>query len=110
VSERTELRKPQQSKSEHRSISQQSKSKPERDESVRSQRRPSARFVAILEAAGDKYVPNSVTDLSEEWQTRAIEAVGDKDVATPSIDLVEDWQRDLYEEFLVWRANQVMSE
>jgi hypothetical protein len=112
ANERTELRKPQQSKSEQQSRSEQSKSEQgksqrEQGESARAQERFSTLFVRILEAAGDKPVPNPV-ELAEDRQTLAIEAVGEKDVAIPRIDLEEDWQRALYEEFLVWRSKQLM--
>jgi hypothetical protein len=111
TNERTDLRKPQQSKSEQikseQIKSEQGKSQREEGETARAQDRFSKLFVRILEAAGDKPVPNAV-ELAEDWQTLAIEAVGEKDVATPRIDLEEDWQRALYEEFLVWRSKQLM--
>ena len=106
ANERTELRKPQQSKSEQIK-SEQGKSQREQGESARAQDRFSALFVRILEAAGDKPIPNPV-ELAEDRQTLAIEAVGEKDVAIPRIDLEEDWQRALYEEFLVWRSKHLM--
>jgi hypothetical protein len=102
VSERSEVRKPQEGKSEQRTKSKQSKSQREQDADVSNQRRLSALSVHILEAAGDKYVPDAVTDLSIEKLISAIEAVGDKDVAPPRSDLAEDWQRA--------RAQQLMSE
>lgn len=106
TNERTELRKPQQSKSEQIK-SEQGKSQREEGDTVRAQDQFSKLFVRILEAAGDKPVPNAV-ELAEDRQTLAIEAVGEKDVPTPRIDLEEDWQRALYEEFLVWRSKQLM--
>ena len=105
TNERTELRKPQQSRSEQIK-SEQGKSQRE-EETARAQDGFSKLFVRILEAAGDKPVPDQV-ELAEDRQTLAIEAVGEKDVATPRIDLEEDWQRALYEEFLVWRAKQLI--
>jgi hypothetical protein len=112
-SERTELRKSQQSKSdqnksEQQTKSEQSKSEREQGGSGRAQERLATLFVRILEAAGDKIVPNPTGDLTEASQTAAIEAVGEKDVVTPRIDLEEDWQRALYEEFLVWRSKQLL--
>jgi hypothetical protein len=106
TNERTELRKPQQSKSEQIK-SEQGKSQREEGETARAQERFSTFFVRILEAAGDKPVPNAV-ELADDRQTLAIEAVGEKDVAIPRIDLEEDWQRALYEEFLIWRSKQLM--
>src|SRR5262245_51004075 len=111
TNERTELRKPQQSKSEQINSEQIKSEQGQREdgETARAQDRFSKFFVRILEAAGDKPVPNAV-ELAEDRQTLAIEAVGEKDVATPRIDLEEDWQRALYEEFLIWRSKQLMLE
>jgi hypothetical protein len=106
--ERTELKKPQQNKSEQQSKSEQSKSEREHFGSERAQERLAMLFARILEAAGDKLVPNATIELTEESLTSAIEAVGEKDVVTPRIDLEEDWQKALYEEFLVWRSKQLL--
>jgi len=91
--ERTELKKPQQSKSQR-----------EQSESSRAQERSSKLALAVLEAAGDKLIPDSPPELTAS----ALEAAGDKDVVAPKADLEHDWQRALYEEFLVWRAMQLM--
>ena len=112
-SERTELRRPQPSKSEQEVKSEQSKSeqsKSEREQAgvALARERLATLFARILEAAGDKLVPDPMVELTEEAQIAAIEAVGEKDVITPRIDLEEDWQKALYEEFLVWRSKQVM--
>jgi len=103
-SERTELKKPQQSKSEPQIKSEQSKSQREQSEPTRAQGRSSQLALAILEAAGDKLVPNSPPELT----TSALEAAGDKDVVPPRADLEHDWQKALYEEFLVWRTIQLL--
>jgi len=109
-SERTELRKP--SKSEQgkpeQGKSEQSKPEPEQGGTARAREQLATLFARILEAAGDKLVPDPMVELTEESQIAAIEAVGEKDVITPRIDLEEDWQKALYEEFLVWRSKQVM--
>jgi len=102
--ERTELKKPQQSKSEPQIKSEQSKSQREQSEPSRTQERSSKLALAVLEAAGDKLVPDSPPELT----TSALEAAGDKDVVAPKADLEHDWQRALYEEFLMWRAMQLM--
>ena len=107
-SERTELRRPQPSKSEQEVKSEQSKSEREQAGVALARERLATLFARILEAAGDKLVPDPMVELTEEAQIAAIEAVGEKDVITPRIDLEEDWQKALYEEFLVWRSKQVM--
>ena len=111
-SERTELRKFQQSKLEQgkpeQGKSEQSKPEPEQGGPARAREQLATLFARILEAAGDKLVPDPMVELTEQSQIAAIEAVGEKDVITPRIDLEEDWQKALYEEFLVWRSKQVM--
>jgi len=83
--DRTQLKKPEQSKQ---------KNKSEHVRSQRAQHRSAKLPVRLLEAAGDR-------------RKSAIEAMGEKDVVTPRTDL-EQWQRALYEEFLVWRTKQLM--
>ena len=107
------MRRPQPSKSEQEVKSEQNKSeqsKSEREQAgvALARERLATLFARILEAAGDKLVPDPMVELTEEAQIAAIEAVGEKDVITPRIDLEEDWQKALYEEFLVWRSKQVM--
>lgn len=107
-SERAEQRKSQQSKLEQPSKSGQSKPEKEKSDTVRSPSR-AASLQVILEAAGDKDVPDATTNLSTEEQKTAIEAVGDKDVfAAPRTELTQDWQKELYEQFLEWRVKQLM--
>ena len=105
--ERAEQRKSQQSKLEQQSKSSQSKSEKEKSDTVRSPNR-AASLQVILEAAGDKDVPDATTNLSSDEQKTAIEAVGDKDVFAPRTELTQDWQKELYEQFLEWRIKQLM--
>jgi hypothetical protein len=105
--ERAEQRKSQQSKLEQQPKSAQSKSEKDRSDIARSPSR-AASLQVILEAAGDKDVPDATTDLSAEEQKTAIEAVGDKDVFAPRTELTQDWQKELYEQFLEWRIKQLM--
>jgi hypothetical protein len=106
-SERAEQRKSQQSKFEQPSKSGQRPEK-EKSDTVRSPSR-AASLQVILEAAGDKDVPDATTNLSTEEQKTAIEAAGDKDVfAAPLTELTQDWQKELYEQFLEWRVRQLM--
>jgi hypothetical protein len=64
--------------------------------------------VPILEAAGDKYVPDATTEMTEDEKRTAIEAVGEKDVFIPPPVLEQDWQKVLYEQFLEWRIKQLL--
>jgi len=111
--ERTEQKKSQQSKLEQQSKASQSK--PEKDNTARVLNRAAPLQVQILEAAGDKFVPDD-TEMTEDQKRTAIEAVGEKDVfASHTVrepdwqKELEDWQRDLYEQFLMWRIKQLMS-
>jgi|SRR6185369_658856 hypothetical protein len=104
-SERAEQKRSQQSKLEQPK-SGQSKEK-EKSDTARSPSR-AASLQVILEAAGDKDVPDATTNLSAEEQKTAIEAVGDKDVFAPQTELAQDWQKELYEQFLEWRVKQLM--
>jgi hypothetical protein len=113
--ERTEQKKSQQNKPEQQAKANQSKPEKEKSETARAPNR-TASLQLILEAAGDKDVPDAETNLSAEEQKTAIEAVGEKEVfASQTVrapDLpkgLEDWQRELYEEFLMWRIKQLMS-
>jgi flagellar biosynthesis GTPase FlhF len=106
-SERAEQKKSQQSKLEQQSKSGQSKPEKEKSDTARSLSR-TASLQVILEAAGDKDVPDATTNLSAEEQKTAIEAVGDKDVFAPQTELAQDWQKELYEQFLEWRVKQLM--
>jgi flagellar biosynthesis GTPase FlhF len=106
-SERAEQKKSQQSKLEQQSKSGQSKPEKEKSDTARSSSR-TASLQVILEAAGDKDVPDATTNLSAEEQKTAIEAVGDKDVFAPQTELAQDWQKELYEQFLEWRVKQLM--
>jgi hypothetical protein len=63
-------------------------------------------FARVLEQAGDKDVPDATVEFEQNWQI-VMEAVGNKDVHAPRTD-VEDWHKALYEEFLIWRAKQIM--
>jgi hypothetical protein len=92
---------------EQQSKSSQSKPEKEKSETVRSPSR-AASLQVILEAAGDKDVPDAATNLSAEEQKTALEAVGDKDVFAPRTELTQDWQKELYEQFLEWRIKQLM--
>jgi hypothetical protein len=65
--------------------------------------------IGLLEAAGDKPVPDLPTLAASDLKT-AIEAVGDKDVVAAPAGAKEDWQQNLYEEFLRWRLKQVLQE
>ena len=109
--ERAEQKKSQQSKSEQQAKA--SPSKPEKEKSDTARAPSAPRQVPILEAAGDKFVPDATAELTAEEQKTAIEAVGEKDivipqVVTPRTDLEQDWQKELYEQFLVWRIKQLM--
>jgi len=113
--ERTEQKKSQQSKTEQQAKAVQSKSEKEKSETARSPNR-AASLQVILEAAGDKDVPDAATNLSAEEQKTAIEAVGEKDVFASRSEResdwpkdLEDWQKELYEQFLMWRIMQLMS-
>jgi len=80
--------------------------------SERQQREPArARHTnaPILEAAGDKPVL-SPPSLSGQALQKAVEAVGDKDVVIAPLGLQGDWEQALYEEFLRWRAWQLIPE
>jgi hypothetical protein len=108
--ERPVSKKPQRSK-----IEQQSKEAQPRSEVKGRASRVPDRYgmyaVSLLEAAGDKPVANMPVLVGQVLK-KAIEAVGDKDVVTATTattDLKDDWQKALYEEFLRWRANQLMS-
>ena len=90
--DRTQLKKPEQSKQKNKS--EHVRSQRAQNESTRAQHRSAKLPVRLLEAAGDR-------------RKSAIETVGEKDVVTPRTDL-EEWQRALYEEFLVWRTKQLM--
>jgi len=104
--ERTEPKKQPQSKPEQQGKSEQSKAERERAESARAQLRSSA--LSILEAAGDKVIPDAPAEPEEGWLKSAIEAVGDKDVVIPPTEQDTSWQQALYEEFLQWRVKQLM--
>jgi hypothetical protein len=91
-SDRTQLKKPEQSKQNNKS--EHVRSQRAQNESTRAQHRSAKLPVRLLEAAGDR-------------RKSAIETVGEKDVVRPRTDL-EEWQRSLYEEFLVWRTKQLM--
>jgi hypothetical protein len=113
--ERTEQKKSQQSRPEQQAKAGQSRPEREKSETARAPSR-AASLQLILEAAGDKDVPDAETNLSAEEQKTAIEAVGEKEVfashtvRAPDLPKVlEDWQRELYEEFLMWRIKQLMS-
>jgi flagellar biosynthesis GTPase FlhF len=106
-SERAEQRRSQQSKLEQQPKSSQSTAEKEKSDTVRPPSR-AASLQVILEAAGDKDVPDATTNLSAEEQKTAIEAVGDKDVFAPRTELTQDWQKELYEQFLEWRIKQLM--
>jgi len=86
--------------------SSQSKEK-EKSDSARSPSR-TVPLHLVLEAAGDKDVPDPQTNLSAEEQKTAIEAVGDKDVFAAQTELTQNWQKELYEQFLEWRIKQLM--
>jgi hypothetical protein len=105
-SERAEQKKSQQSKLEQQSKAGQSKPEKEKSDAARSPNRIAPLQVPILEAAGDKYVPDA-TELSEDEKKTAIEAVGEKDVFAPQT-AQQDWQKELYEQFLEWRIKQLM--
>jgi flagellar biosynthesis GTPase FlhF len=107
-SERAEQKKSQQSKSEQQSKSGQSKTEKEKSDTARAPNRIAPLQVSILEAAGDKYVPDATTEMTEDEKRTAIEAVGEKDVFAQQTKLEEDWQRELYEQFLEWRIKQLM--
>ena len=115
-SERAEQKKSQQSKLEQPSKSIQTKSEKEKSDTVRAPNRVAPLLVPILEAAGDKYVPDDTTEMTEDEKRTAIEAVGEKDVFAPQTAReqgrqaeLQDWQKELYEHFLMWRIRQLMS-
>jgi hypothetical protein len=106
--ERTEQKKSQQSKAEQQSKSSQSKQ--DKSDAARTLSRAAP---LLLEAAGDKLLPDATAELTVEEQKIAIEAIGDKDVAipqviTPQTQLEQDWQKELYEQFLEWRVKKLM--
>jgi flagellar biosynthesis GTPase FlhF len=103
--ERTEQRKPQQSKAEQQAKASLSEPEKKRSDTARA---PSAPLqMQILEAAGDKFLPGAAPELSEDEKRTAIEAVGEKDVfALQTVE--EDWQKELYEQFLEWQITQLM--
>jgi len=105
--EPTSLKKHQWSKSEQQSKVSQRESERGQSEAARVQHRSPIPPVSVLEAAGDKPVPNPPIMLGQDLQ-KAIEAVGDKDPVTPPTTLAKDWQKALYEEFLRWRHGQLM--
>src|SRR5205085_828445 len=107
-SERAEQRKSQQSKSEQQSKSGQSKPEKQKSETARAPNRIAPQQVSILEAAGDKDVPDATTEMTEDEKRTAIEAVGEKDVSIPQPVLENDWQKELYDQFLEWRVKQIL--
>jgi hypothetical protein len=107
-SERAEQKKSQQGKSEQQSKSGQSKPEKEKSDTARAPNRIASLQVPILEAAGDKYVPDATTEMTEDEKRTAIEAVGEKDVFIPPPVLEQDWQKVLYEQFLEWRIKQLL--
>ena len=111
--ERTEQKRAQQGKTEQ--VAKAVQSKPEKDNAARAPSR-AASLQIILEAAGDKDVPDAPASLSAEEQKIALEAVGEKDVfASQTVrepvlqKELEEWQRELYEQFLMWRIRLLMS-
>jgi flagellar biosynthesis GTPase FlhF len=114
--ERTEQKKSQQSKSEQQAKASQSEPERKKSDTARAPNRVAALPVPILEAAGDKFVPDATTEMTEDEKRVAIEAVGEKDVFAPLTERehnwqkeLEDWQKELYEQFLMWRIKQLMS-
>jgi hypothetical protein len=94
----------------------QSKPEKEKSDTARAPNRVAPLLVPILEAAGDKYVPDDTTEMSEDEKRTAIEAVGEKDIFASQTRREQDWQkelegwqRELYEHFLMWRIRQLMS-
>lgn len=115
-SERAEQKKSQQSKSEQQAKASQSEPERKKSDTARAPNRVAAVLVPILEAAGDKFVPDATTEMTEDEKRTAIEAVGEKDVFAPLTERehdwqkeLEDWQKELYEQFVMWRIKQLMS-
>ena len=106
--ERTEQKKSQQSKSEQQAKASQSEPERKKSDTARAPNRVAPLLVPILEAAGDKFVPDATTEMTEDEKRVAIEAVGEKDVFAQQTVLEEDWQKELYEQFLEWRIKQLM--
>ncbi len=102
--DRTQLKKPEQSKQKNKS--EHVRSERAQNESTRAQHRSAKLPVRLLQAAGDKYVPDATLKLQQDRQKSAIEALREKGAVTPRG--LEEWQRALYEEFLVWRTRQLM--
>ena len=105
-SERAEQGKAQQSKSEQQAKASQSEPEKKRADTARAPSVPLQ--VPILEAAGDKLVPNAAAELSDDEKRTAIEAVGEKDVFASQTVPEEDWQKELYKQFLEWRITQLI--
>jgi flagellar biosynthesis GTPase FlhF len=115
-SERAEQKRSQQSKSEQQAKASQSEPERKKSDTARAPNRVAAVLVPILEAAGDKFVPDATTEMTEDEKRTAIEAVGEKDVFAPLTEReqdwqkeLEDWQKELYEQFVMWRIKQLMS-
>jgi hypothetical protein len=115
-SERAEQKKSQQSKSEQQAKASQSKPEKEKSDTGRTPNRVAPLPVPILEAAGDKYIPDDTTEMTDDEKRTAIEAVGEKDIFASQTRREQDWQkelegwqRELYEHFLMWRIRQLMS-
>ena len=70
------------------------------NESTRARDRSAKLAVRLLQAAGDKYVPDATLKLQQDRQKSAIEALRENGVVTPKANL--------YEEFVVWRTKQLM--
>ncbi len=100
----TQLKKPNRSKQKNKS--EHVRSERAQNESTRAQHRSAKLPVRLLQAAGDKYVPDATLKLQQDRQKSAIEALREKGAVTPRG--LEEWQRALYEEFLVWRTRQLM--
>jgi flagellar biosynthesis GTPase FlhF len=114
--ERTEQKRSQQSKSEQQAKASQSEPERKKSDTARAPNRVAPLLVPILEAAGDKFVPDASTEMTEDEKRVAIEAVGEKDVFAPLTERehdwqkeLEDWQKELYEQFVMWRIKQLMS-
>jgi hypothetical protein len=103
--ESTVTKQRQRSKSEQQTKVAQRKSERQQREPARARHTNAA----ILEAAGDKPVL-SPPSLSGQALQKAVEAVGDKDVVIAPLGLQGDWQQALFEEFLRWRAMQLVPE
>jgi hypothetical protein len=93
---------------EQQAKASQSKPEKEKSDTARAPNRVAPLQVPILEAAGDKFVPDAPTEMSEDEKRTAIEAVGEKDVFAQQTVLEEGWQKELYEQFLEWRIKQLM--